>query len=120
MRHTLCNGTVVSILPKSALVRLPGGAVVRSRPQKTESYRTTAERLGYFDDTLALCKDHDPLHAALCDWLGLPDSFALRCAAGLDAESEVSAAEEDAVLAVQRFMRLAGIGLPVPGGTDAR
>jgi hypothetical protein len=112
LRTRLRNGTVISILPNSALVRLPGGAIVRSRPQKTGAYRATAFRLGYGDDTLALCHQHDPLHAILCSWLGLPDSFALRCAAGLDNENELSAAEEAAVLAVQRFMRVAGVGLP--------
>lgn len=112
MRASLRNGTIISILPNSAFIRLPSGKIVRCRPQNTGEYHTTAHQLGYGNDTLAMCRDHDPLHAVLCDWLGLGDSFALRCAAGLDDESEISAAEEAAVIALQRFMKLAGVGFP--------
>lgn len=63
---------------------------------------------------LALCQDHDALHAALAAWLGL-ESFALREAAGLDVDAEIAAAEEAAVLATQKFMRLAGVSVPLRG-----
>lgn len=109
----LANGTLIEIRRHGTRITLPGGQVVEGAPEDTNEYRLTAQRLGYFDDCLAMCRDHDPLHALLCDWLGLPDSFALRCAAGIDAESSMSAAEEDAVLAVQKFMRLAGADLPL-------
>lgn len=109
----LRNGTVVEVLPTGSRITLPGGTVVNGAPQDTGGYRETAERLGYGNDTLQLCKDHDPLHSLLCDWLGLGDSRSLRCAAGLEEENEISRAEESAVLAVQKFMRLAGIGLPI-------
>lgn len=108
MRAALRNGTVVSILPGGAIVRLPGGAIVRSRPQPNAAYRETALSLGYGSDTLAMARDHDPLHAALCDWLGLDDSPALRVAAGIDADNDLARCEEAAVIAVQRFFRQAG------------
>lgn len=111
MKQVLTNGTVVEVLLTGSRIMLPGGEVVEGEPQDTDSYRATADRLGY-DTTLAMCQDHDPLHALLCDWLGLPSSFALRVAAGLDAESPLARAEEDAVLALQRFMRLAKVALP--------
>lgn len=98
-------------LPDGSMVTLSSGATVYGHPHDTPSYRKTARRLGY-DSALAMCQDHDCLHALLCDWLGLGDSFSLRCAAGLRAEDELSAAEETAVLAVQRFMRLSGAALP--------
>ncbi len=60
-----------------------------------------------------MCREHDPLHARLCDMLGVGDSPALLCAAGLRHEDEISAAEEGAVMAVQLFMRLAGGRLPM-------
>jgi hypothetical protein len=109
----LRNGTLVEVLPTGSRITLPNGGVVDGAPHDTDEYRATAQRLGYGDDTLALCHDHDPLHAVVCAWLGLPDSFALRCAAGLEKESELSATEECAVLALQKFMRLAGVGLPI-------
>jgi hypothetical protein len=90
---------------------LSTGEIVVGEPHDTDSYRATARRLGYSDDTMAMAQDHDPLHARLCAWLGLADSFALRCAAGLRADDEISRAEEDAVLSVQRFARLAGVRL---------
>ena len=74
-----------------------------------EHQADTAQRLGYGDDVEAMNRDHDPLHRALCAWLGVP-SLAMRMAAGLDlteAEAALAALEEDAVLAVQRFKRAA-------------
>lgn len=53
--------------------------------------------------------EHDPLHAALCRWLGLT-SQSLRIAAGealTPAEHKLAAYEEDAVLHVQRFRQMA-------------
>jgi hypothetical protein len=109
----LRNGTLIEVLPNGSRITLPSGAVVEGAPHDTDEYRATALRLGYGADTLEMCQQHDPLHSLLCDWLGLGDSRSLRCAAGLEEESEVSAAEEAAVLSVQRFMRLAGVGLPI-------
>lgn len=86
---------------------------MHGHPHSTGCYRATAERLGYGADVLSMTREHDPLHARLCDWLGLPDSYSLRRAVGLDADPTMAALEEDAVLAVQRFMRRAGVALPV-------
>lgn len=113
MRRILRNGTAVCVLPTGSQITLPGGTVVDGSPHDTAAYAETAQRLGYADDRMAMCQDHDPLHALLCDWLGLPDSPALRVAAGIEQASAMSEAEETAVLAVQRFMRLAGVGLPL-------
>lgn len=101
MRHRVTvhgNGTTIV---------LPCGVVVEGRPHDTAGYAATARDLGYGDDVLAMCRDHDALHAALADWIGV-ESFALREAAGLDGDPVIAAAEESAVLAVQRWMSLAG------------
>lgn len=102
------SGSTIEILPEGSRITLSCGTVVEGRPHDTDSYRAMARELGCGDDTLAMCREHDPLHAMLCDWLGLGESLSLLCAAGLRAEDEISAAEETAVLAVQRFIRLAG------------
>lgn len=94
---------------------LPCGLVVEGRPHDTEAYRATAAALGYGEGpeaALACCQDHDALHVRLCAFLGIPESFALRQAAGLPVDSELAAIEEEAVMACQRFMRLAGGRLP--------
>ena len=54
---------------------------------------------------------HDPLHAALCGWLGVP-SHALAEAAGEPHDQHLASLEEEAVLHVQRFMTHAGVALP--------
>jgi hypothetical protein len=105
----------IEILPGGSRITLPSGEVVLGSPHDTDAYRATARQLGYGDDTLAMCRDHDPLHASLCLWLGLDVSYAMLDAAGrLDpADAEKAAAEESAVCAVQKFMRLAGGRLPL-------
>lgn len=103
--------TGVAIHKHGTTVTLPCGAVIEGRPHDTDAYRATARQLGYSDDTLAMCRDHDSLHARLCDWLGV-ESYALREAAGIAVDAEIAAAEEAAVLAVQKFMRLAGAAVP--------
>lgn len=87
-----------------------GSIVVVGEPHDTEEYRATARGLGYDDDILGMCQDHDPLHVALCRWLGLSTSFSMLSAVGkLPVEQKYLAdAEETAVIAIQRFMRLAG------------
>ena len=79
-----------------------------------EHQRRTAERLGYGSDVAATNRDHDPLHAALCRWLGV-ESHALRVARGENltfGEHYTANLEEDAVLAVQRFARHCGARMP--------
>lgn len=112
-RRVLRNGTVIEILPWGSRVTLSTGHVVDGVPHDSESYRETARRLGYGADTLAMCQHHDAFHAHLCGWLDLGDSRSLRVAAGLEAASEVSEAEEQAVMSIQRFARLAGFKLTI-------
>ena len=62
-----------------------------------------ARRLGYGSDVDAMTRDHDPLHARLTDWLGMPFSYSLMEAAGCDVDPKLAILEEAAVLAVQEF-----------------
>ena len=82
--------------------------------QFDEHQRQMAARLGYGPDVAAMNRDHDPLHAALCRWLGV-ESQSLRAARGETlsfGEHFTANLEEDAVLAVQRFMRHCDVGVP--------
>lgn len=89
-------------------VTLPSSKVVTGYPQGSEHQAEVAQRLGYGDDVLQMVLDHDPLHARLCEWLGIPASYVLRLAAGELPEDERCFAEieEEAVIAVQRLMQM--------------
>lgn len=54
---------------------------------------------------------HDPLHAALCQWLGV-SSHSLACARGEMHDEGVAVMEEEAVLHVQRLAVAHGVGVP--------
>jgi hypothetical protein len=88
-------------------ITLPDGTTFQALPQDNDEYRAMAERLGYGTDTLAMCRDHDPLHAAMAQFLGLSVSPALAGGANGDPINELTGAEEDMVLSIQRFMRMA-------------
>lgn len=94
---------------------ISGSIVILGEPHDTDEYRITARELGYNENTLAMCQDHDSLHVALCKWLGLGTSFSMLAAVGKlpDDQKHLAAIEEAAVLAVQRFMKLSGGKLPV-------
>ena len=108
------NRTRLTIGPTWVRTVLPSGAVVYAEPQHDDAQAQTARDLGYGDDVAAMTRDHDPLHVALAKWLGLPASYSLRMAAGElpEAERWLAELEEAAVMAVQRFVRMAGIGIP--------
>lgn len=84
---------------------LPDGRVLPARPQPDGAYLLQAVTLGY-DDTAAMCREHDYLHAKLCHALGLPESPALAAAARGQPVNALTGAEEDLVLAAARFLNL--------------
>lgn len=77
---------------------------------KTYSKDETAAWMGY-DTIEAMDRDHDNLHMALAGALGV-QSYSLAEASGAklsESEQELAWAEENAVLHVQRWMRMAGV-----------
>lgn len=70
----------------------------------------TAAGLRY-PDAQSMNRDHDLMHSLLAHWLGLPASPTLIQVADGQFGSDIAAAEEAAVLAVQRFANLAGVDL---------
>lgn len=103
--HT--NGTVQRIYPTWVETDIPGLQTLHACPMVEQG--ATAERLGYGGDIDAMTRDHDFLHCLLADSLGLDASFSLTLAAGGAADPALAEAEEDAVLALQRFAKLAGV-----------
>lgn len=74
----------------------------------------TARALGYGDDVAELNRQHDPLHVAMCKWLGVT-SHSMRVAAGEELTSDeqrLAEQEEAAVIALQRFLRSCRVEVP--------
>jgi hypothetical protein len=87
------------------------GTRVAAAPQDTDSYRAQAERLGYGDDTWAMCRDHETGHTWLSERLGEPYSRTLWAVAHGDKQAIHDSpgemyAEEELVLAWQRWKNI--------------
>ncbi|MCR5875157.1 hypothetical protein LRS10_13745 [Phenylobacterium sp. J426] len=108
MRTLQFGRTRCLVGPSWVVTTLPSGAEVHAHPQNSEGQRQTAKRLGYGDDLAAMTRDHDPLHAALAEWLGMKASTALRHAAGEPVSKGLADLEEAAVVAVQAYCRALG------------
>lgn len=107
----LRNGTELRIYETWVETDLPDGRTIYAVPR--EDQIEIASELGYEGDVVALTLDHDPLHSLLCDWLGLPYSYALA-----EPGTELAGLEEEAVLAVQKFARKAGV-IPIHARVSA-
>lgn len=84
---------------------LPGGRVVHAHPNHGPEDIARAQALGYQGDVWGMTLDHDHMHVRLCHALGLKESPALRQATRGES-SELAGAEEEMVLAAQRFVNL--------------
>jgi hypothetical protein len=100
-RHAFTDGTVVQHRPGMCVTRLPCGAIVRARTNRDST--ASAGALGYGKDVASMTRDHDYLHARLCDHLGVA-SHSLRQAAGLEHDGGLAALEEAAVCAFTRWI----------------
>jgi hypothetical protein len=114
IEKTLSNGTIVKVFEnKETLIILPDGKHIYGAPQGTlnnlnpEQIKTSCE-LGYDGNVYAMVEIHDPLHALICDWLGLRTSYSLS-----GTNYKLATLEEHAVIAVQKFMVAAGGKLPI-------
>lgn len=92
----------------------PDGSSVPAAPQRTPEYAETAQRLGYgaeADAQWRMCKEHEEAHTTLLQSLGLRYSPTLWAVAhghhaAIPGSPGEMAAEEDLVLAYQRWARL--------------
>ncbi len=101
----------VEFWPDSTRVILGTGEEITAAPQTSDEYRANAEALGYGSDTDRMCREHDLLHAVLCEALGLPYSPTLKNVAGGQGPTDLTNYEEDMVLAAQRFLNAAGVDI---------
>lgn len=81
------------------------GAVVPAVPHDTDEYRERAQYLGYGEDTMRMCFDHELLHTLIAEARGLDYSPVLRYVADGHGMTEAEIGEEEArVLTFQRFL----------------
>lgn len=103
------GGTVVNTVigPGVCYLRtvLPDGKSVGAVPQHDAESVARAKALGY-DNVDDMTMDHDRLHALLAHAFGMRESPTLRRMADGLPPNEVSDAEEQMVLAAQRFLNL--------------
>ncbi len=85
--------------------QFPSGQGYGAVPGKDDSYQTLTRRLGYGDDTLAYCLEHDFLHSFVeQEVYDRPSPILYALAHGLDAP-ETTAYEEALVQLFQGFLR---------------
>lgn len=99
------GATLVEVFDGLVRTTLPDGTPVHAVPNHTPEDVARAHALGYEGDVWAMTRDHDHFHAMLANTLGLRESPALRAAVTGQA-SDLSGAEEEVVLALQRFVNL--------------
>lgn len=104
--------TQISVSDQGVVIDFAGGDQVLGEPEDTEGYRDTAQRYGYGADTLALCIDHEIMHIAIGQWLGVesPTMNAIR-GKRMGENFILRSLEESAVLALQQYARAAGVNL---------
>lgn len=92
--------------PWGCRVQFPGGEEATAIPHNTPHYRVIAHRLGYGDDTLAYCHEHELCHELVAEFLhDRPSSVLWNVAIGRPLTGPESAYEEIAAQTFQRFLR---------------
>src|SRR5215213_9615400 len=94
----------VELLEQGTRISWPDGTVVLGQPHETESYKETARSYGYGEDVGQLCTEHEVTHVALAHWLGFP-SQVMDMLRGKQSSIHLQELEENAVLAIQAYMR---------------
>jgi hypothetical protein len=103
----LRNGSTIEIGDAFSRVTFADGAEITGAPQGTEAQEQQARELGI--SVAQMVAEHDPLHEVLAAALGLPCSAALRAAVERSGWSDLTRAEEGAVLALQAYLARLGI-----------
>lgn len=100
-----------------AWVTFRDGCVVTARPHVTEHYHVISHRLGYEDDILAYCREHEFSHAFLEEKLyHRPSQVLWNLAHGLAIEDRVHVYEELAAQTFQKWLRSSE--RPITSGVD--
>jgi len=88
-----------------------------AQPHYTHHYHVIAHRLGYGDDVLAYCREHEVCHHLICEWLLERHSPILwGLAHGEEIDPNAAVFEEMGAQALQRWVR--ANERPIIGGVD--
>lgn len=104
----LLNAAEVEWSHQYTVTRFWGGAILVSEHSEQPGQKVTAEKLGMSVEKMN--QTHDLTHSLLANWLGLPNSPTLKAVAKGNIFLH-NAAEEEAVLAIQKFANLMGVDL---------
>lgn len=107
--HHRIGRVCVEVGERYTVTTFPDGRQLVADHAEQPGQAATAARLGY-PSAEAMNRDHDLAHSLLAHWLGLECSPTLHAVASGN-RYPLSALEEDAVFAIQRFARAAGINL---------
>lgn len=100
-----------------ALVSFHDGTSVGAVPQATTDYHVISHRLGYEDDILAYCREHEFAHAFLEEKLhDRPSQVLWSLAHGLSVDDKTHVYEEIAAQTFQKWLRSAE--RPITSGVD--
>lgn len=93
------------------------GAAISAWPHDTHHYHVIAHRLGYGDDILAYCREHEVAHSLVCECLFDRESYVLsHLARGIDIDEPRAVMEEIAAQSLQRWIR--AHERPIIGGVN--
>jgi hypothetical protein len=86
--------------------RFHDGSEVGAWPHDTHHYRVISHRLGYGDDVMAYCREHEFAHAFVAERLRDEPSYVLECLAkGRPIDMSFAIFEEMAAQTFQRWLR---------------
>jgi len=105
----LFGAVIVEVHNGWTVTRIPGFPDIVGRWDEQPGQAETAKTLGV--DVRKMNADHDLLHSAFAHMTGLDASMALLAAAGAPVNPDVAAAEEAAVLALQKFLYAYGLNV---------
>jgi hypothetical protein len=107
-KYTFDGGTVIYEYDGWLEIQLPDGRHFSACPETNLEYECRARSLGYVmpdgnADIWGMCRDHDRLHARIAELFGLSCSPALDRSPSNLPPNEVTDAEEQLVIAWQRY-----------------
>lgn len=105
MRTFILPSVTVEFYPWGALTCFSDGVELKAAPQDDRDYLNRARDLGYGNDALTMCQDHELLHSVVAEMLHAGPSPALWRAAHGDRSKRGLGAEEDLVLRMQQVLR---------------
>lgn len=111
------GGAVVTLTHDGCVSTYPDGSSFEAQPHDTPHYHVIAHRLGYGDDLLRYCREHEVTHHLVGEtFYGGRSPVISQLAAGYDPIPVSAAIEEAMVMTVQRWLR--ANERPIIGGVD--